>query len=76
MRVRKIQLKNGYKRFQDLTIDLGIDAKRIIALVGPDGCGKSSVRDGVLFHNAAHHQIGDKGGKDYNYHSMSQTPNF
>jgi AAA15 family ATPase/GTPase len=76
MRVRKIQLKNGYKRFHDLTIDLGIDPKRIIALVGPNGCGKSSVLDGLLFHNAAYHQIGNTGGKDHNYHSMLQTPNF
>ncbi len=76
MRIRKIQLKNGYKRFHDLTIDLGSDPKRIIALVGPNGCGKSSVLDGLLFHNAAYHQIGNKGGKDHNYHSMTQTPNF
>ncbi len=76
MRIKKIQLKNGYKRFHDLTIDLGNEPKRIIALVGPNGCGKSSVLDGLLFHNAAYHQIGNKGGKDRNYHSMSQTPNF
>ena len=76
MRIRKIQLKNGYKRFYDLTIDLGSDPKRIIALVGPNGCGKSSVLDGLLFHNAAYHQIGNKGGKDHYYHSMTQTPNF
>ncbi len=76
MKIRKIQFKNGYKRFQDLTIDLGSDPKRIIALVGPNGCGKSSVLDGLLFHNAAYHQIGNKDRKDHNYHSMTQTPNF
>ena len=76
MRIKKIQLKNGYKRFYDLTIDLGSDPKRIVALVGPNGCGKSSVLDGLLFHNAAYHQIGNKGRKDHNYHSMTQTPNF
>lgn len=76
MRIKKIQLKNGYKRFHDLTIDLGDNPKRIIALVGPNGCGKSSVLDGMLFHNSAYHTIGDKGRKDHNYHSMTQTPNF
>jgi hypothetical protein len=76
MRIKKIQLKNGYKRFHDLTIDLGDNPKRIIALVGPNGCGKSSVLDGLLFHNNAYGSIGSKGGKDYTYHSMSQTPNF
>ncbi|HZL10648.1 MAG TPA: AAA family ATPase [Prolixibacteraceae bacterium] len=76
MRIKKIQLKNGYKRFHDLTIDLGVEPKRIIALVGPNGCGKSSVLDGMLFLNNAYGAIGNKGGKDHNYHSMNQTPNF
>ena len=76
MRIKKIQLKNGYKRFQDLTIDLGDQPKRIVALVGPNGCGKSSVLDGMLFHNNAYGAIGNKGNKDHNYHSMTQTPNY
>ena len=76
MRIKKVQLTNGYKRFHDLIIDLGDDPKRIIALVGPNGCGKSSVLDGLLFHNNAYNQIGDKGGKDHIYHSMNQMPNY
>ena len=76
MRIKKIELKNGYKRFHHLTIDLGDDPKRIVALVGPNGCGKSSVLDGILFRNHAHEIIGEKGGKDYKYHSMHKTPNF
>ena len=77
MKIKKIQLKNGYKRFFDLTIDLGNEPKRIIALVGPNGCGKSSVFDGMCFHSTRYgHVIGDKGQKDYNYHSMNQSPNF
>lgn len=42
MRIKKITL-NKYKRFHSLTIDLGDNPSRIIALVGPNGCGKSSV---------------------------------
>lgn len=76
MRIKKLQLKNGYKRFYDLTIDLGNDPKRIIALIGPNGCGKSSVLDGILFHNNAYNVIGDKGSRDHTYHSMLQTPNY
>ena len=77
MKIKKIQLKNGYKRFLDLTIDLGDDPKRIIALVGPNGCGKSSVFDGMIFHATAHVGIiGNKDQKDHNYHSMNQSPNF
>jgi DNA repair exonuclease SbcCD ATPase subunit len=77
MKIKKVQLKNGYKRFLDLTIDLGDDPKKIIALVGPNGCGKSSVLDGLLFHsNAYYGNIGNKGGKDHSYHSMNQSPGF
>ncbi|EGR1310197.1 AAA family ATPase [Vibrio cholerae] len=76
MRIKKLQLKNGYKRFFDLTIDLGDEPKRIVALVGPNGCGKSSVLDGMLFHNNAYNHIGNKGGKNHEYHSMNKTPNY
>jgi AAA15 family ATPase/GTPase len=76
MKIKTIQLKNGYKRFLDLTIDLGEDPKRIIALVGPNGCGKSSVLDGMLFQANPWGHIGNKGVKDHEYHSMNKTPNF
>lgn len=76
MRIKKIQLKNGYKRFFDLTIDLGDNPKRIVALVGPNGCGKSSVIDGLLYINSAYGAVGNQGGRDHNYHSMTQSPNF
>ncbi len=76
MKIKKLQLKNGYKRFFDLTIDLGEDPRRVVALVGPNGCGKSSVLDGMLFHNNAHTLIGNKGGKDHQYHSMDKNPNY
>ena len=48
MFVKKLQMRN-YKRFHNLTIDLGEKPKRIIALVGPNGCGKSSVFDAMLY---------------------------
>ena len=77
MRIKKIQLKNGYKRFHDLTIDLWENPKKIIALVWPNWCGKSSVFDGMLFYNSAHQKIGNsRWGKDYKYHSMFQKPDF
>jgi AAA15 family ATPase/GTPase len=76
MKIKKIRLYNGYKRFFDLTIDLGEDPKKIIALVGPNGCGKSSVLDGILFQANPWGAIGNKGVKDHEYHSMNRTPNF
>lgn len=75
MKIRKITLSK-YKRFQSLTIDLGDKPKRIVALVGPNGCGKSSVFDGMLFLNNWYNVIGNKGNKDYHYHSIEQNPSY
>lgn len=44
MKIKQLQLK-AFKRFDDLTIDLGENPARIVALVGPNGCGKSSIFD-------------------------------
>lgn len=44
MKIIKLTLKK-FKRFDDLTIDLGDTPARIVALVGPNGCGKSSIFD-------------------------------
>jgi hypothetical protein len=33
MRIKKVRLKNGYKRFRDLTINLGDKPARVVALV-------------------------------------------
>ena len=76
MRLKKVRLKNGYKRFRDLTIDLGENPARIVALVGPNGCGKSSVLDGLLYHARAYCQLGSGSSRDHTYHSMDNVPSF
>lgn len=76
MKIKKLHLKK-YKRFSDLTIDLGESPKRIVALVGPNGCGKSSVFDAMLFLKNAYGRIGGSSSrKDYRYHSLDQAPNY
>lgn len=75
MYIKKIKL-DGYKRFKSLTINLGDNPKRIIALVGPNGCGKSSVFDGLLFLNNAYNIIGNKDSRDFRYHSIEQIPSY
>ena len=77
MLIKSIRLKNGYKRFKDLTIDLGDKPSRIVALVGPNGCGKSSVFDGMLFlQNNYVGQLGRTKVQDFLYHSLYQQSNY
>ena len=49
MRVKTVKLV-GFKRFDHLTIDLGPTPKKIVAMVGPNGCGKSSIFDAFEYH--------------------------
>ena len=44
MRLQTVELV-GFKRFDHLTVDLGSTPKKIVAMVGPNGCGKSSIFD-------------------------------
>jgi predicted ATPase len=76
MKIKKLQFKNGYKRFLDLTIDLGEDPKRIIALIGPNGCGKSSVLDGMLFVQNNYVAIGTYLHRSNKYHSLNGQENY
>src|SRR5690606_10289092 len=64
MRIKKIQLKE-FKRFDDLTIDLGDSPKKIIAVVGPNGCGKSSIFDAFEDKMRDFRHIGDEGQTFY-----------
>lgn len=67
MRAKKLRLSD-FKRFHDLTIDLADHPTKIVALVGPNGTGKSSVFD-------AFEEIGSnykgRGGKPSSYFQKS-----
>ena len=75
MKIKKLHL-NKYKRFLDMKIDLGESPKRIVALVGPNGCGKSSVFDAMLFHANAYSKIGGTSLHNYMYHSLGGNPGY
>lgn len=44
MKIQQIKLK-GFKRFHSLILDLGPNPRNVVALVGPNGCGKSTIFD-------------------------------
>jgi len=77
MYIKSIHMKD-YKRFFDLTIDLGNAPKRIVSLVGANGCGKSSVFDAMLYKMSSFFGgIGDqRDQRDYKYHSLLQNPDY
>ena len=41
-----------------------------------NGCGKSSVLDGLLYHARGFGQFGAGSQRDYTYHSMENLPSF
>lgn len=70
MRVSSIHLKN-FKRFTDLSI-AGIPATaKLVILVGPNGCGKSSLFEGLFHHYRA--QTGHGVNTDKTYALKDQT---
>jgi energy-coupling factor transporter ATP-binding protein EcfA2 len=70
MKIRGIRLTN-FKRFTDTTIENIPAEARLVVLVGPNGCGKSSVIDAAqTWHRHAYAQSGNW---DETYH-LKQTP--
>ena len=81
MFINKLRIFNNYRRFHDLTIELGENPKRIIALVGANGCGKSSIFDAMIYHSKAHtiniFGISNRNiGQDYHFMSGSEHNNY
>lgn len=75
MRIKRLSLL-AYKRFLNLHIELGEHPARIVALVGPNGCGKSSIFDSMLFLANSFAVVGNTGRKDYSYHSLQNNPGY
>ena len=57
MRIKSIHLKN-FKRFTDLLIKDIPETARLVVVVGPNGCGKSSLFDGIWRYYKAQSGVG------------------
>lgn len=71
MKISKVNIKD-FKRFKDLTLDLGENPAKIIALVGANGCGKSSVLDAFVTYNR---EFGGRIGNGYTPEIFYRTDN-
>lgn len=70
MRIKTIRLKN-FKRFTDLIIDQIPESAKLVVVVGPNGCGKSSLFDGFLrwYNNC----VGFTANFEAEYHTKDAT---
>lgn len=72
MRIQSIQLAN-FKRFQNLRIDGLTTNHRIVILVGPNGCGKSSLLEAF---NCCRSDAASLHGYDQCFHLRKNTDNI
>ena len=63
MKIKEVKL-NKFKRFTDLTITNIPQTAKLVILVGPNGCGKTSVFEG-FYHWYKHYGFYNYGNKDY-----------
>lgn len=71
MKIKTIHLEN-FKKFTDLTINLGEEPAKIIAMVGPNGCGKSSVFD-AFEKETKKYKGTNLGGPDESFYQKHET---
>ena len=64
MRVASAHMQN-FKRFTDLRITGIPDSAKLVVLVGPNGCGKSSIFDALLKWHREHTGLGHSGDNEY-----------
>src|ERR1017187_7838589 len=75
MRVAEIQLRN-FKHFTDLIVRDVPETAKLVVVVGPNGCGKSSLFDALFFWHRGKVGMGFGGDEPYFRKSSSQPFNW
>lgn len=70
MRIRNVRLRS-FKRFSDTTVGEIPQSARLVVLMGPNGCGKSSLIDAVAFWHRRHWRFDY--GWDETYHQKQMV---
>ena len=71
MKIKSIHLQN-FKRFTDLQIQNIPETAKLVVLLGPNGCGKSSLFDALHQKSYEYRQMGHTNDPDY-YFKISST---
>ena len=71
MKIASIHLQN-FKRFTDLTIQNIPATAKLVVLIGPNGCGKSSVFDALHYKSYEYRQLGRNEDPDYYFKIPTQ----
>ena len=71
MKIASIHLQN-FKRFTDLKIENIPAMAKLVVLLGPNGCGKSSVFDALHYRSYEYRQLGRRNDPDYYFKITSQ----
>ena len=72
MKIKSIHLQN-FKRFTDLKIQNIPETAKLVVLLGPNGCGKSSLFDALHQKSHEYRQIGHSNDPDYYFKMSSIT---
>ncbi len=64
MKIKSIHLQN-FKRFTDLRIQNIPETAKLVVLLGPNGCGKSSLFDAFHYESSAYYTGGRQDNPDY-----------
>ena len=71
MKIDSIHLQN-FKRFTDLTIQNIPTTAKLVVLIGPNGCGKSSVFDALHYKSYEYRRLGRNEDPDYYFKIPTQ----